>query len=206
MSPRSRLVALALGAAATVAFVPACSSSTDTSTGGGTTAATSAPAKASVAVANAWSRTSPANAANGVVYLDLTATTDDALLSASVLASVAGKAELHETVTDGTMPGSTTMSTVREMAGEGAGAGAMGDEMPGATAPGTSMAGSGMMTMQPVERILLPAGTTVQLKPGGYHIMLLGLVQPLKVGDEVEVTLTFEKAQPQTVKVPVKEM
>ena len=41
------------------------------------------------------------------------------------------------------------------------------------------------------------------MKPGGYHIMLMGLVKPLKKGDEIEITLTFEKAGAVTVKVPV---
>jgi copper(I)-binding protein len=41
------------------------------------------------------------------------------------------------------------------------------------------------------------------MKPGGYHIMLVGLVKPLKKGDEIEITLTFEKAGAVVVKVPV---
>jgi periplasmic copper chaperone A len=38
------------------------------------------------------------------------------------------------------------------------------------------------------------AGKTVALSPGGYHLMLMGLKSPLKAGDKVPVTLTFEKA------------
>ena len=34
----------------------------------------------------------------------------------------------------------------------------------------------------------------IEMKPGGYHIMLMGLAEPLKEGDEVDLTLTFEKA------------
>ena len=41
------------------------------------------------------------------------------------------------------------------------------------------------------------------MKPGGYHIMLMGLDAPLKEGDEIELTLTFEKAGDVKVKVPV---
>ena len=50
----------------------------------------------------------------------------------------------------------------------------------------------GIMRMRPVARLDLPAGKTVELTPGGYHIMLIGLVKPLKTGDTVPLTLKFE--------------
>ena len=50
----------------------------------------------------------------------------------------------------------------------------------------------GVMKMKAVGRLPLPAGKTVELKPGGYHVMLMELAQPLKDGDIVPVTLTFE--------------
>lgn len=53
---------------------------------------------------------------------------------------------------------------------------------------------AGMMEMVPVDRIEVPAGSTVSLKPGGLHVMLLDLAKPLEVGSDVTVTLTFEKA------------
>ena len=40
----------------------------------------------------------------------------------------------------------------------------------------------------------MPAGGSVELKPGGYHLMFMGLKQPMKQGETVEVTLSFEKA------------
>ncbi len=49
----------------------------------------------------------------------------------------------------------------------------------------------GMMKMRPVDSLALPAGKTVELKPGGYHVMLLDLTGPLKDGDSVPVVLTF---------------
>jgi copper(I)-binding protein len=49
----------------------------------------------------------------------------------------------------------------------------------------------------------IPVHGTLEMKPGGYHIMLMGLVKPLKKGDEIEITLTFEKAGAVVVKVPV---
>jgi copper(I)-binding protein len=54
--------------------------------------------------------------------------------------------------------------------------------------------GGGMMGMQPVVRVEIPAGASLQLKPGGYHLMLVGLVTDLKVGDSIGLTLTFENA------------
>ncbi len=49
----------------------------------------------------------------------------------------------------------------------------------------------------------VPAQGMVELKPGGYHIMLMDLTEPLAEGDEVEVTLTFEKAGEITLTLPV---
>ncbi len=49
----------------------------------------------------------------------------------------------------------------------------------------------------------VPAGGTVHLKPGGYHVMFLGLTEGLKKDAVVEVTLSFEKAGDVTVKMPV---
>lgn len=50
----------------------------------------------------------------------------------------------------------------------------------------------GMMRMSAVARLPLPAGKTVDLKPGGYHMMLMDLAHPLKEGDRVPITMTFE--------------
>jgi copper(I)-binding protein len=53
----------------------------------------------------------------------------------------------------------------------------------------------GVMTMRPLaDGIAVPAGGTVELKPGGYHIMFMDLKSPLKEGTLVDGTLTFEKA------------
>jgi copper(I)-binding protein len=50
----------------------------------------------------------------------------------------------------------------------------------------------GVMRMRAVPRLALPAGVTVQLKPGSYHVMLIDLKQPLKKGDTVALTLRLE--------------
>ena len=51
-----------------------------------------------------------------------------------------------------------------------------------------------VMKMRQVDGIVLKAGQTVELKPGGYHVMLVGLKAPLKVGDKIPAKLKFEKA------------
>ncbi len=50
----------------------------------------------------------------------------------------------------------------------------------------------GVMRMRAVSALELPANRTVELKPGGYHVMLIDLKQPLKEGDTVALTLTVE--------------
>jgi copper(I)-binding protein len=62
----------------------------------------------------------------------------------------------------------------------------------------------GKMVMQPRLQFDVPAGGTLAMKPGSYHIMLLGLKQALQPGDTVNVTLTFEKAGQMSVEAPVK--
>ena len=58
-----------------------------------------------------------------------------------------------------------------------------------------SMAMKGdVMEMRQIDGIELPAGKSVELKPGGLHVMLMGLKQPLALGSKVPVTLKFEKA------------
>lgn len=49
----------------------------------------------------------------------------------------------------------------------------------------------GVMRMRRVESIEVPAHGTVALQPGGYHVMLIGLKQPLKPGDPVHIELTL---------------
>lgn len=66
----------------------------------------------------------------------------------------------------------------------------------------------GVMRMRAIPRVALPAGKTVELKPGGYHVMLMDLKQPLSEGETVAVTLTFAdpagRRTTQEVKAPVR--
>jgi periplasmic copper chaperone A len=51
-----------------------------------------------------------------------------------------------------------------------------------------------VMKMREIKAIDLPAGQKVELKPGGLHVMFIGIKEPLKLGSKVPVTLKFEKA------------
>jgi copper(I)-binding protein len=62
---------------------------------------------------------------------------------------------------------------------------------------------NGIMKMTPVTALPVPANSTVSFKPGGLHIMLEGLKQPLKLGDSFPITLTFKNAGPVTTTVNV---
>jgi copper(I)-binding protein len=53
---------------------------------------------------------------------------------------------------------------------------------------------SGMMMMEKVPKVVVPPGARVELKPGGYHLMLIGLKQALGPGQTVTLTLVFERA------------
>jgi hypothetical protein len=49
-----------------------------------------------------------------------------------------------------------------------------------------------VMKMRAIPKIELPAGKPVKLEPGGLHVMLIDIKQPLKVGDKVPLTLVFD--------------
>ncbi len=147
----------------------------------------SAGTASSITVTGAWARAPSAMAAAGAAYMTIanSGSEADALIGAS--SPVAATVEVHETVAMGAPSPSDGMG--------------MGSPMPSASA-GTD---GGMMGMQPVARLEIPAGGTVELKPGGYHIMLIGLTQELKAGTTIQITLTFEKAGPITVTADVRE-
>lgn len=164
-------------------------STTTTTTEAATTteAITTTAVPAELELTDVWARQSPMGTTAGAIYLNITSPVDDELVGASVPTTVAGKTEIHETVMGDadhgsapTMGGSSDMTTTTAM-------------------------GSSTMTMKPVDAIQLPAGSQVELKPGGYHIMLLELVKPLTVGDKIELTLTFSDAGEKTVTAEVRE-
>jgi hypothetical protein len=63
---------------------------------------------------------------------------------------------------------------------------------------------AGVMKMGAIDRLALPAGKAIELKPGGYHVMLMGLAQPLKAGETVPITLTLEDRAGKRSSVEVK--
>ncbi len=66
----------------------------------------------------------------------------------------------------------------------------------------------GMMKMGAIAALELPPGQPVELKPGGYHVMLMDLKRQLQAGDSVPLTLTVEgrdgKKETLTLQLPVK--
>lgn len=58
-----------------------------------------------------------------------------------------------------------------------------------------------VMQMHPVETVPLQAGAKTTFKPGGLHIMLIGVKQDLKIGEEIEITLHFKNSG--DIKIPV---
>jgi hypothetical protein len=177
-TPRLRATALVAAVAlGTGMLLSACgddgTETTSDTTADASATTTGAPddtiAQRTIQVTGAWARTSPAVANAGAAYMVLTnaGEVDDALVSAAVASTVAATVELHETRAAG-----------------GMGGGGMGGSS--TTTP--------MMEMVPVDRIDVPAGEVVSLEPGGLHLMMLDLVEPLAAGDELELTLTFEVA------------
>lgn len=66
-----------------------------------------------------------------------------------------------------------------------------------------AMDGDVMRMRELVDGLPLPAGETVTLAPGGYHIMFMDLAGPLVAGELAEVTLTFENAGDVTLTAPI---
>jgi len=157
-------------------------------------------AAADIEISDAWARQSPDGTTMGAAYMNITSADGDVLTGASVPVDIAAEAQIHEMVpagdagmgedsTEGSMDETTT--TAADDSGD------MGD--------GSSDMGDDSMTMQEIDKLEIPAGETVKLEPGGYHVMLIDLVEPLEVGQTFDVTLTFEKAGDKTVTVEVKE-
>lgn len=62
-----------------------------------------------------------------------------------------------------------------------------------------------VMTMRPIDgQLEIPAGGSVELKPGGMHLMFMHVHEPFKEGTTVPVTLEFEKAGKVEIALPVK--
>ena len=70
-------------------------------------------------------------------------------------------------------------------------------------APHLTREENGVAAMRPLGDLVVPAGGTLEMKPGATHLMLMGLAAPLKEGDSVPLTLVFEKAGAVTIPLEV---
>jgi copper(I)-binding protein len=136
-----------------------------------------------ITIGGQWARTSPAMASMGAAYMDITSSEGDQLVGVSVPASIAARAEIHEMV-----PADVPMD----------------DSMDESMDDGEMDMDMGAMVMQQIMALDLPAGKTVSLEPGGYHVMLIDLAEPLAEGDTFNVTLDFAEADDLTVEVVVR--
>ncbi|MGA0788921.1 MAG: copper chaperone PCu(A)C [Ilumatobacteraceae bacterium] len=136
-----------------------------------------------ITIEGQWARTSPAMASMGAAYMDVTSSEGDQLVGVSVPASIAARAEIHEMV-----PADMAID----------------DSMDESMDDGEMDMDMGAMVMQQIMALDLPAGETVSLEPGGYHVMLIDLAEPLAEGDTFNVTLDFAEADDLTVEVVVR--
>ena len=63
-----------------------------------------------------------------------------------------------------------------------------------------------MMKMMKIEKLVVPAKSSLELKSGSDHVMLMGLKKELKVGDEINLELSFSDGDKKSIKVPVKDL
>lgn len=63
-----------------------------------------------------------------------------------------------------------------------------------------------VMKMRQIDQISIPANGTVELKPGGLHIMLFDLQQDFKEGGSIDVTINFANGDKQTFTAPIKKV
>lgn len=160
----------------------------------------------SISIEGAWARTSAEGQTTGAIYFEITSDEADTLVAASVPASVAAEAQIHEVVpADMGEESSTDSMGMDDESSADHGTmddGSMDDES--STEGGMDMGGDMAMTMRELaDGLPLPAGETITLQPGGYHVMLLDLAEPLAVGDEIELTLDFATADDMTLTVEV---
>jgi copper(I)-binding protein len=199
---RSRTVRVLapLAAFATFGALAACGGDDETTDGASGDAVT---------VADAWARTSAMSQTNGATYFVITGgAEDDALVGALAPTDIAATTEVHETVMSEDAMSQDTMAMSEATMGMSDDTMMGEDEMSDDTMMGEDDGHSdmgGTMTMQEVARVEVPAGETVAFEPGGYHVMLFDLAEPLVAGETFEMELTFENAGTVTVEVEVRD-
>lgn len=63
-----------------------------------------------------------------------------------------------------------------------------------------------MLKMMKIEKLVVPAKSSLELKSGGEHVMLMGLKKELKAGDEINLELSFSDGDKKNIKVPIKNL
>lgn len=128
---------------------------------------------------------------------------------AGALAATAGSIEIEHPFATPSVPGASMGAAYF---GEIRNHGAQPDKLLRATTPAASSVelhtmavdAHGVMRMREVDGLPIAAGAVIRMKPGlGYHLMLVGLKQPLKAGDSFPMSLQFEHAGGVEVKVVV---
>lgn len=185
---KTRRLLIGSGLALASLLGAACGSDSATTT----TEGASAGSGDAIEISGAWARTSPESVDTGAAYMTIKGgAEDDTLVSASVDSSVAAMVQIHEMVPVSEAGSDSTMD--------------MGSHSSTDMGSTDSSAGEGAMVMQELKGGLpIPAGKTVELAPGGYHMMLMELAKPLKEGTKFDVEVTFEKAGEKTVNVEVR--
>ena len=128
----------------------------------GLTAPLKAATPSDIRVEKAWARASIGTSRPAAAYFTVTNGSSARVRLDRVTTSVAGKAEIHETIKDGAI-----------------------------------------MRMRPVGKLDILAGESLVLKPGGMHLMLMKLKQPLVRGETFPLSLHFNRGRSITVTVPV---
>jgi len=128
---------------------------------------------------------------------------------AATLALAAAPATAQVTVSDAwvraTAPGQTVAGAYMQVTSKQAAA-LIGAASPAAktTELHTMSMDGGVMKMRPVAKIELPAGKPVELKSGGYHVMLIDIAHPLAAGETVPLTLKVRNADGKEQSIEVK--
>lgn len=128
-----------------------------------------------------------------------------AMISAALSAGVlAADLQVSEAWVRGTVPAQKSTGAFMALSSK-SGARIVGASSPAAGVTeihSMSMEG-GVMKMRPIPVLEVPAGETVQLKPGGYHVMLMQLKAPVTEGATVPIVLLVEGADKKREEVPV---
>lgn len=176
--PRTRMILLA-GVVAIALAATGCGNGDEE----GTPSSTTSGASDAPQVSEVWARAALEGSNTAIYFVVDGGSSQDRLVGVAVPDGTGASTEIHETVPVDADDSDDDMADMAEGADDGHD---MADSDHGD--------GSKMMTMRPVEGVDIPAGGRVVFEPGGYHVMVMDLEQALTGGDELPVTLVFDKA------------